>query len=178
MPNFHSRSSLGDVLSQPHARAVIEQIAPEVLESALAQPEASFPLGPVLSIILDPSDVRVQVLLDRLFGLEDRTEHAVEPGPIAARLDYEGVEITRASAKAQLPQAATVNHPAELVFSGPSHGNPFVDVELCSGDLLVFGREQRRVFHGVPRVAPGTAPAGLGLPPGRLSITVRETGFA
>jgi len=55
---------------------------------------------------------------------------------------------------------------------------PFVDVELCSGDLLVFGREQRRVFHGVPRVAPGTAPAGLGLPPGRLSITVRETGFA
>jgi len=55
---------------------------------------------------------------------------------------------------------------------------PFVDVELCSGDLLVFGREQRRVFHGVPRVAPGTAPAGLELPPGRLSITVRETGFA
>jgi len=130
MPNFHSRSSLGDVLSQPHARAVIEEIAPEVFESALAQPEASFPLGPVLSIILDPSDVRVQVLLDRLYGLEDRTEHAPEPGPIAARLDYEGMDIARASAKAQLPQAATANHPAELVFSGPSHGNPFVDVEL------------------------------------------------
>jgi len=136
MPNFHSRSSLGDVLSQPHARAVIEEIAPEVLESALAQPEASFPLGPVLSIILDPSDVRVQVLLDRLFGLEDRTEHAVEPGPIAARLDYEGVEIARASAKAQLPQAATANHPAELVFSGPSHGNPFVDVELTRQEFV------------------------------------------
>ena len=55
---------------------------------------------------------------------------------------------------------------------------PFLDVELRSGDLLVFGREQRRVFHGVPKVVPATAPAGLGLPPGRLSITVRETGFS
>jgi alkylated DNA repair protein (DNA oxidative demethylase) len=54
---------------------------------------------------------------------------------------------------------------------------PFLDLELRSGDLLVFGREQRRVFHGVPKVVPGTAPPGLGLPAGRLSITVRETGF-
>jgi alkylated DNA repair protein (DNA oxidative demethylase) len=55
---------------------------------------------------------------------------------------------------------------------------PFVDVELRSGDLLVFGRESRRVFHGVPKVFPATAPPGLGLPAGRLSLTVRETGFA
>ena len=55
---------------------------------------------------------------------------------------------------------------------------PFVDVELRSGDLLVFGREQRRVFHGVPKVATGTCPDGLGLPGGRLSLTVRETGLA
>lgn len=55
---------------------------------------------------------------------------------------------------------------------------PFVDVELRSGDLLVFGGENRRIFHGVPKVAAGTAPDGLGLPAGRLSITVRETGFA
>lgn len=55
---------------------------------------------------------------------------------------------------------------------------PFTDVELRSGDLLVFGRENRRIFHGVPKVVAGTAPDGLGLPPGRLSITVRQTGFA
>jgi DNA oxidative demethylase len=54
---------------------------------------------------------------------------------------------------------------------------PFTDVELRSGDLLVFGGPNRRVFHGVPKVAPGTAPDGLGLPPGRLSITLRETGL-
>jgi len=54
---------------------------------------------------------------------------------------------------------------------------PFADVELRSGDLLVFGRAHRRVYHGVPKVFDGTGPAGLGLPPGRLSITVRQTGL-
>ena len=55
---------------------------------------------------------------------------------------------------------------------------PFTDVELHSGDLLVLGRANRRVYHGVPKVAAGTAPGGLGLAPGRLSITVRETGLS
>jgi alkylated DNA repair protein (DNA oxidative demethylase) len=55
---------------------------------------------------------------------------------------------------------------------------PFRDVELASGDLLVFGGPSRRIYHGVPKVLSGTAPAGLGLPPGRLSITLRETGLA
>jgi len=55
---------------------------------------------------------------------------------------------------------------------------PFVDVTMRSGDLLVFGGVNRRIHHGVPKVFPGTAPAGLGLGSGRLSITVRETGLS
>ena len=55
---------------------------------------------------------------------------------------------------------------------------PFTDIEMRSGDLLVFGGPNRRIYHGVPKVFPGTAPPGLGLPPGRLSITVRETGLS
>jgi DNA oxidative demethylase len=54
---------------------------------------------------------------------------------------------------------------------------PFTDVELRSGDLLVFGGRNRRIFHGVPKVLPWTGPPDLGLPPGRLSLTVRETGL-
>jgi alkylated DNA repair protein (DNA oxidative demethylase) len=54
---------------------------------------------------------------------------------------------------------------------------PFTDVILCSGDLLVFGRQNRRIYHGVPKVLSGTAPDGLDLPPGRLSLTLRETGL-
>src|SRR5918995_1413908 len=55
---------------------------------------------------------------------------------------------------------------------------PFTDLDLASGDLLVFGGSSRRIFHGVPKVYDATGPDGLGLPPGRLSITVRETGLA
>jgi alkylated DNA repair protein (DNA oxidative demethylase) len=55
---------------------------------------------------------------------------------------------------------------------------PFVDAELASGDLLVFGGRSRRIHHGVPKVLDGTAPPWLDLPPGRVSITIRETGLA
>ena len=55
---------------------------------------------------------------------------------------------------------------------------PFTDVQFRSGDLLVFGGRNRRIYHGVPRVLDGTAPRWLDLPPGRVSITVRETGLA
>ncbi|MFI8425125.1 alpha-ketoglutarate-dependent dioxygenase AlkB family protein [Streptomyces sp. NPDC085479] len=54
-------------------------------------------------------------------------------------------------------------------------GRPWNDVELASGDLFVFGGESRWVYHGVPRVFPGTADPSLGLS-GRLNITLRETG--
>jgi len=54
---------------------------------------------------------------------------------------------------------------------------PFVDAEFRSGDLIVFGGPNRRIFHGVPKILVDTAPDELGLPPGRLSITVRETGL-
>lgn len=63
-------------------------------------------------------------------------------------------------------------------FAGVGRRNgPFTDVELRSGDLLVFGGPSRRIYHGVPKVLEGTAPSGLGLPPGRVSITLRETGL-
>jgi DNA oxidative demethylase len=55
---------------------------------------------------------------------------------------------------------------------------PFTDIEMRSGDLLVFGGPNRRIYHGVPKVFPGTAPPDLALPLGRLSITVRETGLS
>jgi alkylated DNA repair protein (DNA oxidative demethylase) len=55
---------------------------------------------------------------------------------------------------------------------------PFVDLDMRSGDLLVFGGPTRRIFHGVPKVFAESAPYDIGLPPGRLSITVRETGLS
>lgn len=54
---------------------------------------------------------------------------------------------------------------------------PWVDVELRSGDLFVFGGPSRRAYHGVPKVLPGTGPAGLELRVSRVNVTVRQTGL-
>ena len=54
---------------------------------------------------------------------------------------------------------------------------PFIDVALRSGDVLVFGGQNRRIYHGVPKVINDTSPTWLDLPAGRLSITIRETGL-
>ncbi|MFC3495740.1 alpha-ketoglutarate-dependent dioxygenase AlkB family protein [Glycomyces rhizosphaerae] len=57
-----------------------------------------------------------------------------------------------------------------------SRSRPYTDLELRSGDLFVFGGPSRQAFHGVPRILPGTAPAGLVLT-GRLNITLRVSGL-
>ncbi|MFC5666281.1 alpha-ketoglutarate-dependent dioxygenase AlkB family protein [Kitasatospora misakiensis] len=53
---------------------------------------------------------------------------------------------------------------------------PWTDLELRSGDLLVFGGPARFAYHGVVRTLPGTADPALGLT-GRLNITVRQSGL-
>lgn len=56
-------------------------------------------------------------------------------------------------------------------------GRPWTDLELASGDLLVFGGPSRFAFHGVPKVFAGTADPRCGLSTGRLNITLRVTGL-
>jgi alkylated DNA repair protein (DNA oxidative demethylase) len=58
-----------------------------------------------------------------------------------------------------------------------NRNRPWTDAELESGDLFVFGGPSRLAYHGVPKTIPGTSPAGIGLPSGRLNITLRESGL-
>ncbi len=58
-----------------------------------------------------------------------------------------------------------------------SRNRPYTDIELASGDLFVFGGPSRYVYHGVPRVLPGTGDPRTGLLSGRLNITMRVTGL-
>jgi alkylated DNA repair protein (DNA oxidative demethylase) len=63
-------------------------------------------------------------------------------------------------------------------FGNPgTRGKPYTDVTLASGDAVVFGRESRFAYHGVPRILPGTADPDAGLPEGRINITLRSTGL-
>jgi DNA oxidative demethylase len=58
-----------------------------------------------------------------------------------------------------------------------SRGQPWHDVTLESGDLFVFGGPARLAYHGVIRTLPGTDRPDIGLPAGRLNITLRESGL-
>jgi alkylated DNA repair protein (DNA oxidative demethylase) len=58
-----------------------------------------------------------------------------------------------------------------------SRNRPWTDVELESGDLFVFGGPSRMAYHGVTRTLAGTGDPAIGLPDGRLNITLRESGL-
>jgi alkylated DNA repair protein (DNA oxidative demethylase) len=56
-------------------------------------------------------------------------------------------------------------------------GRPWTDITLLSGDLLVFGRENRLAYHGVPKLLPDHDVPDIGLDHGRLNITLRVSGL-
>jgi alkylated DNA repair protein (DNA oxidative demethylase) len=56
-------------------------------------------------------------------------------------------------------------------------GRPWADVLLESGDVVVFGGPSRLAHHGIPRLVAGTDDPVVGDLPGRLNVTVRQTGL-
>ncbi len=63
-------------------------------------------------------------------------------------------------------------------FGNTRHRNrPWHDVVLESGDLFVFGRASRFAYHGVVKTLAGTDRPDLGLPAGRINVTLRESGL-
>lgn len=130
MPRFHRRSAAADVLAQPDAREVLESLAPEVLQSPLAASGGIFPIGGMLEIVLGGDEARAAEVLERLAEVEDLTERPAEAPPIPLREGYESESVERGSAGVSLPSHAAQNTLVEIVIDGPSHGNPFVDVDL------------------------------------------------
>jgi len=59
-----------------------------------------------------------------------------------------------------------------------TRGGPWHDITLESGDLFAFGGAARFAHHGVIRTIPGTERSEIGLPTGRLNITLRESGLS
>ena len=57
-------------------------------------------------------------------------------------------------------------------------GRPWIDLPLESGDVVVFGGPGRLAYHGVSRLLSGTDDPAVGELPGRLNVTVRQTGLA
>lgn len=68
--------------------------------------------------------------------------------------------------------SVTLGDAARFVVGGLSRREPTQPLILRSGDVLVMGGPSRMRFHGVTRILPGTAPAGMG--PGRFNLTFRQ----
>jgi hypothetical protein len=130
MPAIDRHTPASSVLTHPNAAAVINELAPEVLASPMMADLADFPVGPLLSLILGEDDARVGQILERASQFEDLTPvptgiPAISPDPA-----YEADTTPRASASVEPVAAAAQNRRVDLVLHGPSHGNPFVDVDL------------------------------------------------
>jgi alkylated DNA repair protein (DNA oxidative demethylase) len=62
---------------------------------------------------------------------------------------------------------------ARFLFGGLRRRDPVEALSLESGDAFVFGGPARLRYHGVSRIAPGTAPPELGMS-GRFNLTFRQ----
>jgi len=59
-----------------------------------------------------------------------------------------------------------------------NRGRPYTDIELHSGDLLVFGKQNRRIYHGVPRLLPKYGNPQIGTAQDeRINVTARVSGL-
>ena len=67
----------------------------------------------------------------------------------------------------------SIGDTARFLFGGLRRRDPVETLLLASGDAFVFGGASRLRYHGVTRILPGTAPAGLPIE-GRLNLTFRK----
>jgi alkylated DNA repair protein (DNA oxidative demethylase) len=81
---------------------------------------------------------------------------------------------SRTSIEAGAPVVSiSLGDTARFVFGGVRRRDPVESLALESGDAFVFGGPARLRYHGVARIAAGTAPAALGMQ-GRFNLTFRQ----
>lgn len=156
-----AQSPIAHLLASDEGRALASEYLAEALERDRAFLQAGLvPIRMVVrfepSLVADPA--RTEEFLGRL-GTVEAPQRPAEPA-VAVRDDYEDAE--RASAPARVTtERPAARRPVEVVLDGPSHGNPFVDVELAatitgpSGKVEVTGfydGDGRHVFRFLPDV--------------------------
>ena len=123
-------TKVSDVLADDRAVNVLRINAPDLLIPA--QTFAGFPLGIFLKIQLRADPASVDRVLDHLKAIPDPSPPRAIDKARAPAADYEDLATAVGSARVDIAAHAGTDQPIELVISGPSHGNPFVDVELTA----------------------------------------------
>lgn len=128
---FDRRSTFGEALDNPAARAVLERLMPGFAASPMATQFRDGRLGSLIALVpaLESQEAREQLWAE-LAEIGDDVQRppyapAIEPDPA-----YESEDVERASASLTAPESVALFSPLEIRIAGPSHGNPFVDVEL------------------------------------------------
>ncbi|GAA4983716.1 DUF5605 domain-containing protein [Yinghuangia aomiensis] len=135
---FGPSSRLGDALEHPDARRVVEERFPGLADH------------PAVALIRDksveflvyhqagdsPDEAAIQEFWAALGAVEMAVRHrgiGVVSVPIP---DYESDDVPLGSATAAHPASAPLWSTVEIRIAGPSHGNPFTDVELTADFTL------------------------------------------
>lgn len=129
---FDRHSTFGEALDHPGARTILETYMPGVAASPMATQFRDGRLGSLIAIVPTLEDpVEREKLWAALAEVSDGSDPRPPYAPaIAANPSYEGREVERGSASVTLPLPVPQWDALEVRFGGPSHGNPFVDVEL------------------------------------------------
>jgi len=132
MATFSARSPVSAILAVDDARSVIERLAPEFLDSPMVRHLSDFPIAPIAALILGENDARILEIVEGICRVTDPRPPRVEEEPVLVRDDYEAAETRRGSAVLRLPPTALQNATTDIELIGPSHGNPFVDVDVTA----------------------------------------------
>ncbi|QLD11436.1 DUF5605 domain-containing protein [Microbacterium oleivorans] len=142
---FDRATTFGEALDDPAARAILERYMPGVAASPMATQFRGGRLGQLVAIVPaleDPAErERFFAALAAVGDGAPRPPYAPAVQPDAG---YEGDEVPRGSAALHAPASTHLWDPLEIRLQGPSHGNPFVDVELDA----VFERDGSEIRVG------------------------------
>ena len=141
---FDRASTFGEALDNPAARAVLERYLPGIAASPMATQFRDGRLGSLVAFVPTLEDPAAR---DELWAALADIGDGVGREPYAPAIDpdpaYEGDQVPVGSASIVLPGAVAKWDVLEVRFDGPSHGNPFVDVELDAVFTRPDGSEVR-----------------------------------
>lgn len=128
---FDRRSTFGEALDNPAARAILERYLPGIAASPMA---TQFRDGRLGSLIALAPTLEHPAARDELWAALAEVGDDVQRAPYAPAIDpdpaYEDESVARGSATLRPVAEAARWGVLEVRLEGPSHGNPFVDVEL------------------------------------------------
>ena len=141
---FDRRSTFGEALDHPDARAILEKLMPGIAASPMATQYRDGRLGSLVAFVpaLEDPDEQ-QKLWSALAEVGDGVQRAPYAPAIAPDPAYEDDTVAAASASVRLPEPTPRWDVLEVRLDGPSHGNPFVDVELDAVFTRPDGTEVR-----------------------------------